>query len=1410
MKAVSGTCVVDIGDSDNNQLIEAQTYYAPGAYTLSGTVTEAHAMGTVKITHNDGINSPTTTELTPNASNIWTYNGVATTGTHQYTLELKDAANNIKQYTYSVIYDNTSPSTTFNTINAYTKNDTVIFSGTVTEANLLSAELAIYTGATPAESDYELVNVSSSNGSWSYTKTSLTDDTYKVALRMKDKAGHEALGIPVSPNYSQFTVDMHAPAMTFASTNTKNESFADVSSLTSGNTYYCSDTNGYGIVATITDNNFDADNSTLRIDTGTNTGTATPLSSVAEYDSSNKTWTVSRVTASNTYVFTLVDLAGNSSTHTVQIRHDTTGPTVEIKNPGADITNGNAALDGTSFSFKINADDGSGVGIKTLKYKFIKSTEENAAEPVTNKNATAGWTVNDNAIGGDTFVDMNLLSGTTANLAENKLCEGVWYLHVIAIDKAGNISNNGSSLIREFIVDKAAPVTTLTTTKLDTSTNEEISVDLTDSRNDPWYFKANTLTIGGTITETNGLADTGTVVITKTVGSTTTDITTINKNAITNGTWSYGITTGESGNIANDTMTLITVVVKDVVGRESKEYKINVYKDTTPPEIDITSILEGDAFAKETLNDVGGTVIDGGSGVASVSYVLKRGDVTIADGNAAGTTDDLVLSGSRVNISTLPLRKQTGGTDQNPEYTGEGTLTLTVTATDKAANTGTKTITFSYDLYKPTFMETTGGASGKTTNADVTFGGLALDTNEFKRIEFVDSYTSTAANASATEINFAPDEDDENYNAAFDKTLIYPNAEVENTSGGEVVNWSQTFAVGTGEAQLADGEHIFTITGYDTAGKSTQVQRTVIIDRGLPTLGTPSSANTVQSATIGGKKWYGSASIPLEVTATDNEGGTGIAKVEYSKDYNSSTQTGSWTSMIIDSGTKYTGTVNCSAGKNTLYVKATDNAGNSVMSSAMDIYIDVGAPASATLDGSVSIILTNGININGVGNDTYNAVITAIDSGAGNDAVEGTHYTGIDSVNFVKIGNTPLGDDARVGTYNSTTGKWTVEIPASAVTDDGSATFEVKDKVGNTATFSLFQLQRDMTYPKAEVNSIHDADTDTADVTEVNGSITVNGTASDTYSLADVKLQYQTSTDGTNWSGTEGANTGAAYWTTYTTTTNTTGSLNNWSYTINTTTAFTDNTYVRFRAVATDQAGNVGNSGGTDETDPGDGAYNEAYYKTVLVKQYTDRPVIRFTNLDLSTPTVWLKNDNVIRGLISDDDGDVTSFKYKYSGDTDWTALTPVSGSGYFEITGIADGESTIYFQATDAARKTFATDTAQTPTTLNEPILYSSKVVHNTTTNEDETQVTKKDTGTVELTLKVDKLNPVVDSIQYQIYNTEQGQWGNWVTNNDVKTWTADAWASSLVTLGGRYTKLRVKLEASDQNSIASVTSYS
>ncbi len=1069
-----------------------------------------------------------------------------------------------------------------------------------------------------------------------------------------------------------------------------------------------------------------------------------------------------------TYKVTITDAVGKTSSKTVQAVIDRTAPTVNISTPNSATSNtGLNAISVVSFRFAGTAgDSGDGAtGVEKVWYEILAQNGTPKAAPATNTTVDSTWTTQGFKLASNTtswFFSQPVISGTT--MPENttdenygSICEGKYKLSVYAVDKAGNVSGAASQI---FDVDMAAPEieTVLDGTLLDES--------MTQTKTGAYVFKYKVTETYGfatgypqlTIRKDNAKDNEGNPVYT--------DFTASEPDA--NGY--ITVTIGSEQNPQADGLYEYTISATDAVGK-STIIKRNILLDTTPPALTVIS-PELSVWQNAASVTVNGSAEDK-SGTLAVWYLFGADSIPVSGEGAIPSSGN---SAKEDSAWTGGWTKAEGSTSWSINVTGvEGIpKKLFIAAVDEngAVTAGSQVIStvVKVDTSNPNLTETGIGAGTQYKNAGFTLSGTASDNGS--GLVTTNPVTITGG-----------------------ATPYYPAVAADTGA------WSQSIT------PASEGTYTYTIKAKDVAGRESTESRTVVYDITAPSITTKTVGNITadKKAEIAGTVWYKTTQIPVVVAGSDNL--AGISLVECSTDWDSTDaenpENGNWTTLNRNSDGNCTGTISCNAqGVNTIYVRITDQAGNksNPADNTIPAYIDTLAPDSFTL-GTVDGSALEGVKlVNGNNSLTFN--FTAGDSGNSSSGCglaatvpDENNYaallTKIGTVDLTQSPNTPIGATLSNGVYSIVIP--VEKMPADDVTTPVNIIVTLKDALGNSAEFTAFQLQKDNIYPLATVGTIKDADASTADI-EVNGIITVSGTSSDTHTLTGIKLQYQTSENGTSgWSD----------WTDYSGS-NTTGSYYNWSYTINTTTAFGesfDNKFVRFRAIATDQAGNSGNTGTTTQYSEDNASNN----KVVKVYQYTDRPIIRFTNLDLSdVDDIWLTRADKIFGLISDDDGDVTSLKYKLSTAGSWTTLTPSAGSGYFEITAPADGENTIYFQVTDAAGKTFETDTSENPVALNEPVLSDG-------TNKIDGLTIGTVNETVALTLKVDQTSPMLQNKQYQIFNREKGtngQWGNWTTTNAGEVWTENAWSTTLGTLGGRYTGLRVKLEAKDENSITSVTS--
>ena len=748
----------------------------------------------------------------------------------------------------------------------------------------------------------------------------------------------------------------------------------------------------------------------------------------------------------------------NQKIFTIAIDGD--APTVTIINPGAGID----PISGTSYSFRINADDGTGVGVTQLSYAFATTSTVTAADV---------WTTID-FTGGDKNIDMPLETGTTpvkdANGKVTKLCEGDWYVFAKAVDKAGNETTTAVS--RAFTVDRSNP--TLTVDGLNESGVNALYKEISNDKYE----------LSGTVSDSNALASTGAVSIE--IDEQTPVFATVSGTS-----WTYNLDVGTTaGTLQKDTLVSVKVTAKDVTGKTT-EKNYTLYYDTKDPELEVTAPVINEAVETDT-KVIKGTVSDGGYGIKKLEYSLYSGSTLIASGNTDNpdTTYPIAIKGEQWYIS-----KNEG---KVPLGTTEGALRLVVTATENKPEgastvTGrqyvtTKTVDFYYDKANPTLTETVIGATGKTKNEGFTLSGVATDSNALASVEI-----SWGTN---------------------NKITLTPTSQQLKS-----MSWSQAFVVGsaTGTNHVADGTNEFTIIAKDITGKEKQLTRTVVVDTVKPTCGTPTI--TSSKNTVDGKDWYKSSFIDIKLENVKDEGGTGISKVEYTTESGDSAH---WYSMNSSASvaTTYTATVNCAnQGSNTITVRVTDAAGNIKNAGTLTAYVDTKEPS---LENSYAKYLTGGYQAVSEllihGDNGYELKISVKDEDAGTGANSGKN-SGIASVEY-SYSNSD-GTYTIDGTKSEDEDAWIITVPKTgngtnrySPTGSNKIYVIIKDNAGNEIKERVLTVTKDTTAPTVEIKSFTKAGTQTNSLYDVNGTITISGLADDTNKFDSVKLEYQK--DGTS------------------------------------------------------------------------------------------------------------------------------------------------------------------------------------------------------------------------------------------------------------------------------------------------------
>ena len=341
--------------------------------------------------------------------------------------------------------------------------------------------------------------------------------------------------------------------------------------------------------------------------------------------------------------------------------------------------------------------------------------------------------------------------------------------------------------------------------------------------------------------------------------------------------------------------------------------------------------------------------------------------------------------------------------------------------------------------------------------------------------------------------------------------------------------------------------------------------------------------------------------------------------------------------------------------------------------------------------------------------------------------------------------------------YSKTNAHWTATIKTQKVFENLSTGAYpvyaiVSDAAGNKQTFTVATINIDKTNPTVTINTINDADkdkiTDTSDPLyntnpcDVNGTLEITGTASDTEKLASVVVKYKKTSD-TNW----------------TTKTQETGSTpSNWKVKFDTT-SLTNKTVYDIQVTAKDAAGNT-----------------QQATKQIYVNQASDRPIVKFTNLSQDASGAYILkygNEASLEGTITDDDVTSTAVVKTFIAST--AAITSTSGwtespagtwkhanngttvfnkaTGDYTFTpkDKEDGPKTVYFYIEDNSGNKFWTTQTASDNLKNPYQQYKTDV---------------KTDNTGAITYKSDSNAPTINSVELQTYTAASGGTGTTPTS--------------------------------------------
>ncbi len=212
----------------------------------------------------------------------------------------------------------------------------------------------------------------------------------------------------------------------------------------------------------------------------------------------------------------------------------------------------------------------------------------------------------------------------------------------------------------------------------------------------------------------------------------------------------------------------------------------------------------------------------------------------------------------------------------------------------------TVNVAFSYDLSNPTITETVINTTNLVNEGTgFSLSGTISDTNAVAGVQVEVSKNGGAYAVASTQ-----------------------------TYTGTSQAWSFSQTVDTSGAHADDATYAYRITASDAAGKTTTINRSILVDTQQPnaTVTAPTAAT-----------WLSSTSYAVTGSAGDNSGGSGVkeiwtlvdaASVDHSSDTSTAITTGgSWKKATGAANWNYTWNLG-SEGAKKLWVAVEDNAGN--------------------------------------------------------------------------------------------------------------------------------------------------------------------------------------------------------------------------------------------------------------------------------------------------------------------------------------------------------------------------------------------------------------------------------------------------------------------------------------------------
>ena|GEM_PF-1769056 len=745
---------------------------------------------------------------------------------------------------------------------------------------------------------------------------------------------------------------------------------------------------------------------------------------------------------------------------------------------------------------------------------------------------------------------------------------------------------------------------------------------------------------------------------------------------------------------------VLQIKAEDYLGNETSR-SVAFVCDSLPPELSDVKITtdkgQYDYYATTVL-DLTATAIDAVSGVGTVTYSID---------------------GSSSKVLTLSSGSSEAG--QSGTYTAsivcpEGSHEILVTASDSNGNSVTASpITVKIDATKPEFGLTS--LSKAVSKESVTLSGSISDSYGLLEVEGKTlAITAKKDGVAVTDLS----------NVISGLTVLESGKTLENAAWSFVVNADT-------ENHSTDGNWVFTITAKDLAGNTDVTTTTVLIDTIAPAW----HEDDENKFKLGGKaydaeNWYKATSLTAIGFFNEAQNGSGIKEISYviKNAGGEEISTGTVDPNRANGIAKFQQDIENFENNSTIKFTVTDEAGNSSSSTEFTVKLDFTEPAPVMYD----VDFTSVDHTNGKADKTVKFLVFDKESGLKEDAVSfsvgskknlNKDSDGVTvSITKITAENESTYKSEYKGSLESLVGYDLLSVSLNAekylsgLSGTLGITASLSDNAGNSWSGTVAQIELDTIAPKVTLSSASPsiyAD----EKTKVNKIVTLQGTASDSNTVTEVrllasangkeKLYYLTNGQTITYdSKNETTSGGISY----------NEDTKVWSCRIDTEyfCATNDEKDLSVTIVAKDSAGNW--TGDGSDTAPN---YAPPVTKSYVIAQDTDRPLVKINNLSPNGDSYILKYGTKaqVSGTISDDDSENTSVVTKliiseseYKGQEgesepeNLATLTQTTGEFTFEPSDTKDGKKNFYIYIEDKAGGKFFT-TASVENYLANPKLY-------------------------------------------------------------------------------------------------------